>query len=270
MAHLTRSDLEAALAFAAELGTAAPQHDRADVWFLERIAQMIDLEAADYSLHSELRPRTLLSDAEYSGGGSDTAPEEWAPTDHEWAVIKAEMPFWRYVVRTGDRFFSAHRTTDVVDMRTFSRTEYFEVFDVASMPREIQMRLPGEPDTHWTLSVARSGRDFTDRDKLLLDVLRPFLIAYESHRTVAAKLADLQAMRPDSTADGVLSVRENEVMDLVAGGATNAQIAERLWISPATVKKHLEHIYLKLEVGSRTAALARTGRASAAPESREG
>ena len=87
-------------------------------------------------------------------------------------------------------------------------------------------------------------------------------MAYESHRTLAAKLADLQAMRPGSTANGVLSTRENEVLDLVAAGATNAQIAERLWISPGTVKKHLEHIYLKLEVGSRTAALARTGRAS--------
>ncbi|MBW3613552.1 MAG: hypothetical protein KY392_06805 [Chloroflexi bacterium] len=43
----------------------------------------------------------------------------------------------------------------------------------------------------------------------------------------------------------------------------------RLWISPATVKKHLENVYGKLEVGRRTAALARTGRSLAAGEATE-
>jgi DNA-binding CsgD family transcriptional regulator len=38
---------------------------------------------------------------------------------------------------------------------------------------------------------------------------------------------------------------------------TNAQIAEALWLSPATVRKHLEHVYAKLGVRTRTAAAAR-------------
>ena len=38
---------------------------------------------------------------------------------------------------------------------------------------------------------------------------------------------------------------------------TNAQIAAELWVTPATVKKHLENVYLKLGVGSRAAAASR-------------
>ena len=53
-----------------------------------------------------------------------------------------------------------------------------------------------------------------------------------------------------------LSVREIEVLQLVADGSTNHEIATRLHISEATVKSHLVHIYTKLGVSSRTAAVA--------------
>jgi DNA-binding NarL/FixJ family response regulator len=54
-----------------------------------------------------------------------------------------------------------------------------------------------------------------------------------------------------------LSEREQEVLELVAAGCSNQEIARQLVVTPATVKKHLEHIYLKLDVHSRTAALAK-------------
>jgi DNA-binding NarL/FixJ family response regulator len=54
-----------------------------------------------------------------------------------------------------------------------------------------------------------------------------------------------------------LTAREREMIDLVATGATNAQIATELGISASTVRKHLEHAYAKLEVSTRTAAVAR-------------
>jgi DNA-binding NarL/FixJ family response regulator len=49
--------------------------------------------------------------------------------------------------------------------------------------------------------------------------------------------------------------RELEVLKLVAAGSTNREIAERLFISEATVKTHLLHIYAKLGVNDRAAAV---------------
>jgi DNA-binding CsgD family transcriptional regulator len=58
---------------------------------------------------------------------------------------------------------------------------------------------------------------------------------------------------PSSAASG-LSPREREVLGLVAQGMTNAQVAERLFLSPRTVNAHLNSIYHKLGVNSRSAA----------------
>ncbi|WP_288468690.1 response regulator transcription factor [uncultured Curtobacterium sp.] len=52
-----------------------------------------------------------------------------------------------------------------------------------------------------------------------------------------------------------LSTREIEVLRLVADGASNGEVARRLHISEATVKSHLVHVFSKLGVASRTAAV---------------
>ena len=59
-----------------------------------------------------------------------------------------------------------------------------------------------------------------------------------------------------SPAEEPISARELEVLELVARGASNRDAAARLFISEATVKTHLMHIYSKLGVNDRAAAVA--------------
>lgn len=59
-----------------------------------------------------------------------------------------------------------------------------------------------------------------------------------------------------NAADDALSSREAEVLGLVADGLSNRDIARALFLSEATVKSHLVHIFAKLQVSSRTAAVA--------------
>ena len=65
------------------------------------------------------------------------------------------------------------------------------------------------------------------------------------------------APRDAQPLDEPLSERELEVLALLAGGMSNVEISRKLFITVGTVKRHVNHIYGKLEVGSRTQAAAR-------------
>ena len=58
-----------------------------------------------------------------------------------------------------------------------------------------------------------------------------------------------------------LSEREREILSMTAAGQTAADIGRRLFLSPATVKTHLQRIYQKLGVSDRAAAVAAAMRA---------
>ncbi len=96
---------------------------------------------------------------------------------------------------------------------------------------------------------------------LLKDAPRPVLLAAIRAASrgetvlapsVATRLVEgLRSPVPESLSD-----RELEVLTLIAQGETNRGAASRLFISEATIKTHLLHIYAKLDVGDRAAAVA--------------
>lgn len=76
--------------------------------------------------------------------------------------------------------------------------------------------------------------------------------------------ANVAQSAPSATAGGSsrgigagLSQREVEIMELIASGMTNQQIAATCFISEKTVKNHINRIFAKLHAGSRSEAIAR-------------
>ena len=100
------------------------------------------------------------------------------------------------------------------------------------------------PDAIVQVAFGREHRYFDEHDLAMARMLTPLL-------------GRLVRERPTPTLPASLTVQERRVLSHVAAGASNAQIAEDLFISPATVRKHLEHAYRKLGVTGRVAAVAR-------------
>ncbi|MYR56191.1 response regulator [Streptomyces sp. SID625] len=77
-----------------------------------------------------------------------------------------------------------------------------------------------------------------------------------SGRSALAPAVAHRLMDRMRTPAAALSRRELEVLELVRDGLSNLEISKRLFLSQATVKSHLVHVYAKLGVDSRTAAVA--------------
>lgn len=77
-----------------------------------------------------------------------------------------------------------------------------------------------------------------------------------SDRVLLCSTMDIPADAPAAQPERRLTRREMQVLNALARGMRNAEIARHLQMSPRTVDKHLEHIYRKLEVQSRTGAVA--------------
>jgi len=72
---------------------------------------------------------------------------------------------------------------------------------------------------------------------------------------IARKLVNLFRLQNNTENLGALSNRENEILQLLSGGLLYKEIADRLSISPNTVRQHIHKIYEKLHVQNRTEAL---------------
>lgn len=88
-------------------------------------------------------------------------------------------------------------------------------------------------------------------ERLLLATGDPTIVVEASEDGSALLLSE----RPAGVA--ALTPRERDVMRWVEDGLSNTEIARKLWIQPTTVRKHLEHVFDKLGVRSRTAALSK-------------
>jgi DNA-binding NarL/FixJ family response regulator len=87
------------------------------------------------------------------------------------------------------------------------------------------------------------------------ELFRAIRAAARGETVLAPRVATRLMGQVRAPAEEALSVREIEVLSLVARGSSNREVARQLHISEATVKSHLTHIFGKLGVSDRTAAV---------------
>ena len=330
MASLASRDAERLLRFVAEAGRIGGDQP----FTPELLVELGELVHADWVTYCELdrvRRRTLANIAR-AGDEEDDVDDDVAGVF--WSVVIEEHPVClRH--QLGD--FRALKVSDFLTTgQLHDRRLYHLWFKPYGVEYELNVPIPSPLwHTKTFLFDRAAGRDFTERDRLVLDTLRPQLAQlWEGARTrrlLKAALVSLdQAEEADLrgvillSADGavefasaparrqlreffgtdgpklspeveewleagvnsrlmrrggsrvltltregdalllderqghsLLTVREREVLSWVARGKTNAEVAALLWLAPSTVRKHLENVYAKLGVSTRTAAVAR-------------
>jgi len=243
--YVSLSALEKALKLVGDLADIA---DPAS--FAERaLPGLAALASCDHLTYNEISPASGLA-KDHAWPEGITPPVSLAVfTEHVH-----EHPLVNYYRDTGDG--QPVRISDFLGQDGFHRLGlYAEFFRHFPVEHQIAVALPSPAPQVIALAFSRSRGDFSDADRDLLAVLRgPMTSALQRAQ------AREQARRALAAADGqlvTLTGRELRVLQLAALGRTNHAIAHALDVSPRTVAKHLEHVYRKLGVSSRAAAVFR-------------
>jgi DNA-binding CsgD family transcriptional regulator len=191
-------------------------------------------------------------------------------TGHRSVVSDSPGSISRREIEVFDRYFYDHPLvrehgrnpaavtrciSELVPESRFHRTplynDYYRVIRIDHV-----MAVPIHVDHRYLVSFVlnRSKRGFSDRDRERLEIMRPHLGNLYRFSVAATRHWMPPAALPDS-----LTPRERDVLRWVAAGKTDRDIGAILAISPRTVHKHLQHVYEKLGVETRTAAVMRAG-----------
>jgi DNA-binding CsgD family transcriptional regulator len=157
-----------------------------------------------------------------------------------------------YPDRTGD-LRSVIKIADFYSARQWHSTGmYSDLYQPQGIEHELMLTLPAGPGktpgpgrTLRLFLFREPGTDFSEGDRALLTLLRPHL--HQAYLDAERRRHPL----PE------LTTRHWQLLDLLAAGHTNTQIARRLGLSEGTVRTHLKNIYERLQVSSRTAAVTR-------------
>ena len=152
--------------------------------------------------------------------------------------------------------------SDFLSRQDFHRLNlYGEYFRWIPVEYQIAFGLPAAGAEIIGIALNRAESDFTEDERDLLNVIRvPLMTALERARQRQRAREGLAAassgcVRGPRRPRRPHRPERSRILRLAALGRTNSAIAHALDISPRTVAKHLEHIYRKLDVNSRTSAV---------------
>jgi DNA-binding NarL/FixJ family response regulator len=125
-----------------------------------------------------------------------------------------------------------------------------------SLPVRVLVLTTYDTDSYVLPAIEAGATGYLLKDAPRAELLRAVRAAADGQGVLSPSVATRLMSRVRTPAPELLSQRELEVLELVAAGTTNRDAAVRLFISEATVKTHLLHIYAKLGVTDRAAAVA--------------
>jgi len=124
------------------------------------------------------------------------------------------------------------------------------------VPARVLVLTTYDSDSDVVPALEAGATGYLLKDSPRAELVRAIRAAARGEAVLAPSVATRLVTQLRAPAHDTLSERELEVLTLIAEGETNRGAAARLFISEATVKTHLLHIYEKLEVNDRAAAVA--------------
>jgi DNA-binding NarL/FixJ family response regulator len=124
------------------------------------------------------------------------------------------------------------------------------------IPARVLVLTTYDSDADVVPAIEAGATGFLLKDASRQELVRAVRAAHRGESVLAPSVATRLVTQLRSPAQDALSERELEVLALIAQGETNRGAAARLFISEATIKTHLLHIYAKLGVSDRAAAVA--------------
>lgn len=181
--------------------------------------------------------------------------------DEVWHARFAELAHENPILQRWQRTLDgrAYRFSDVTTREQLEATRlYQEVYVPNEIHHQMAFALPSDQERILAIVLHRSDRDFSDEERDFCNRARPFLIQAYRNAVAHGEAAEQTpaALEKVLVAKG-LTIREAQVLKLVALGGSNRDVGARLELSDRTVQKHLERAFRKLGVATRSAAAAR-------------
>lgn len=126
----------------------------------------------------------------------------------------------------------------------------------ADIPARVLVLTTYDSDSDVVPALEAGATGYLLKDSPRDELVRAIRSAARGEAVLAPSVASRLVSQLRAPEHATLSDRELEVLRLVAQGETNRGVAARLFVSEATVKTHLLHIYTKLDVNDRAAAVA--------------
>ncbi|ROP42700.1 LuxR family two component transcriptional regulator [Saccharothrix texasensis] len=124
------------------------------------------------------------------------------------------------------------------------------------VPSRVLVLTTYDTDSHVLTAIEAGATGYLLKDAPREELVRAVEAAARGQAVLSPAVATRLVGQVRRPAPAPLSQRELEVLELIARGSTNREAAKRLFISETTVKTHLLHVYAKLGVKDRAAAVA--------------